>query len=271
MRSKFWLAVGLTAGLFLFGGMAHAQEVNAPAKVREVVMALKATQWDELEEGLTAIRTLTQNGIAVSAFRISPEKFDFSIELQDNEAGSSVKEIGEQVGAVLISNAGFFAINEQNQLFPIGYLRLNDETLSRGWKSSGGLLSFKGDSVELSPTHEGIPKGDFNVIQSKPMLIEPGGKWAMTSNAGLPKPRTLICTLKNGDVILATINRAGTTLYEAAWILRSSEVGGFFNCDSALAFDGGRSTQMWYSGDEKYSSTGISPVHNFFVVTQKED
>lgn len=92
----------------------------------------------------------------------------------------------------------------------------------------------------------------------------------MGSNSGLAKPRTILCTLDDGDVILLTVTRFGLTLYEAGWLMRSKEEGGFFGCDAALAFDGGRSTQVWYSGDEKYSSSGISPVHNFFVVRQKE-
>lgn len=257
--------------LCLFSNTTSANDEDVPLKVRDVVKALNATQWDELEEGLSAIRTLTQNSISITAFRISPENFDFAIELQDDPAGSGVREIGEQVGAVVISNAGFFAVNNASKLFPIGYLRLNNETLSKGWKYDGGTLSLKDGAVELSPTHAGIPQGEFNVIQSKPMLIEPGGKWAMSSNSGLPKPRTMICTLANGDIILATVNRAGLTLYEAGWVMRNTKDGGFFNCDAALAFDGGRSTQIWYSGDEKYYYRGISPVHNFFVVTQKEN
>ena len=250
---------------------ARSQEAASPVKANEVVNSLNASQWQELENGLSVIRATTADGIVMTAFSISQENFTFSIELQSDKTGSHVKQIGEQEGAVIAANAGFFASTSLGELYSVGYLRLNDQVLSKGWGSSGGVVSFKPDGLELLPTHKGLPVGDFDVIQSKPMLIEPGGVWAMGSNSGFAKPRTILCKLGNGNIILSTVTRFGLTLFEAGWIMRSKEKGGFFGCDAALAFDGGRSTQVYYSGDEKYSSNGISPVHNFFVVRQKED
>lgn len=250
---------------------AYSQTANLPENSSNVVTALNASQWQELESGLQVIRAMTEDGVVVTAFKISPDDFTFSIALQNSDSGSRVKEIGEQEGAVVASNAGFFAITGSSVLYPIGYLRLNEKVHSKGWPSAGGAVAFKPDGIQLTPSHQGLPAGEFDAIQSKPMLIEPGGKWAMGSNAGSAKPRTILCMLKDGNVILSTVTRVGLTLFEAGWVMRSPTEGGFFDCDTALAFDGGRSTQIWYSGDEKYSSSGISPVHNFFVVRQKED
>ena len=249
----------------------YAQTPNLPDEARKVVVSLNASQWQELENGLQVIRAITEDGVVMTSFKISQENFAFSIETQKSDSGSRAKEIGEQEGAVALANAGFFAITSSSALYSIGYLRLNGQVLSKGWPSAGGIVSFKPEGIELTPTHQGIPTGTFDAIQSKPMLIEPGGVWAMGSNAGSAKPRTILCQLEGGDLILSTITRSGLTLYEAGWVMRDTSVGGFFGCDVALAFDGGRSTQIWYSGDEKYSSSGISPVHNFFVVRQKED
>jgi len=248
-----------------------AEELTTPSKTSIVAASLEASQWQQLETGLQAIKAMTESGVALTAFKISPENFTFSIALQDDASGSRAKTVGEQQGAVVIANAGFFATKDDGELYSVGYLRLNTNVISKGWPSSGGVLSLKEDGLQLTPSQDGLPAGEFDVLQSKPMLIEPNGKWAMGSNAGSAKPRTILCTLSNGDVILATVTRAGLTLFEAGWLMRSKVEGGFFGCDAALAFDGGRSTQMWYSGDEKYSSNGISPVHNFFVVRQKED
>ncbi len=250
---------------------AYSQTVIAPEETSKVVSSLKASQWQQLESGLQVIRAMTEEGVVMTAFKVSPDSFAFSIALQDDVSGSRVKQIGEQEGAVVATNAGFFAITSSSVLYSIGYLRLNGEVLSKGWPSSGGVVSFKPEGLELSPTHKGLPAGDFDVIQSKPMLIEPGGLWAMGSNSGSPKPRTILCKLGDGNIVLSTITRSGLTLYEAGWVMRSKEDGGFFGCDAALAFDGGRSTQVWFSGDEKYSSSGLSPVHNFFVVRNKEN
>jgi exopolysaccharide biosynthesis protein len=263
--------VTFVAASVLFGSVLSPNATSVPAATKKLVSSLVAAQWQQVEEGLQVIRAITADGVEMTAFRISPDSFTFSIELQDNVAGSKVKAIAQQTGAVIASNAGFFASRNGGELYSVGYLRLGGEVKSKGWSRAGGILSFLPEGLSLKPSYTGIPDGEYDVIQSKPMLIEPGQKWAMDSNAGSSKPRTVLCTLENGDVILSTISRNGTTLYEAGWVMRARENGGFFGCDAALAFDGGRSTQMWYSGDEKYSSTGLSPVHNFFVVRQKED
>ena len=266
------IAAFIFAVAFVWAGdNAYAQSIDSPAKTSKVVTSLNASSWQQLESGLQVIRAMTEEGIVMTAFKISPDEFTFSIALQNDKTGSRVKEIGEQEGAVIATNAGFFAITETSTLYPIGYLRLGGKVHSKGWPSAGGAIAFKSKGLQFSPSHIGLPAGDFDVIQSKPMLIEPGGNWAMGSNAGSAKPRTLLCALKDGNIILATITRVGLTLFEAGWVMRAPGDGGYFGCDAALAFDGGRSTQVWYSGDEKYSSGGISPVHNFFIVRQKED
>lgn len=264
------VACFMSVTLMASSTLAHSEDATTPEDSAAVIRSLSALQWLALEEGLQVIRATTEDGVEVKAFKISPDNFSFSIELQKDQTGSRVKDVAEIAGAVVAVNAGFFA-STGTSLYSVGYLRLNGDVKSKGWNSSGGIVSFRPNGIKLTPTHEGIPGGDFDVIQSKPMLIEPGGKWAMGSNSGLAKPRTILCTLEDGDVILLTVTRFGLTLYEAGWLMRSKEKGGFFGCDAALAFDGGRSTQVWYSGDEKYSSSGISPVHNFFVVRQKED
>ena len=264
-------AISLAAASVWTSDTAHAQAVDSPPETAKIVTSLKASHWQELESGLEVIRAMTQEGVVMTAFKISPDNFTFSIALQNESSGSRVKEIGEQEGAVIATNAGFFAITGASELYPIGYLRLGGKVHSKGWPSAGGAVAFKSGGLQFSPSHIGLPAGDFDVIQSKPMLIEPGGKWAMGSNAGSAKPRTILCNLKDGNIILTTVTRVGLTLYEAGWIMRTQADGGFFGCDAALAFDGGRSTQLWYSGDERYSSSGISPVHNFFVVRQRED
>lgn len=274
IREFFYIAgkVAVCAVLpVLFAVDVQSQTTVSPNNTSNLVRALDASQWQQLESGMQVIKATTEDGVVMTAFRISPQQYSFSVTLQDNKTGSRAKQIGESEGAVVVVNAGFFATTEESVLYSVGYLRLNGATLSKGWNSAGGTVSFKDNELELKPTHEGLPEGKFDVIQSKPMLIEPGGIWAMGSNSGSPKPRTIICKLDDGDIILAAITRFGLTLFEAGWVMREKEKGGFFGCDSALAFDGGRSTQIWYSGDEKYSSSGISPVHNFLVVRQKED
>ncbi|MEL7430245.1 MAG: phosphodiester glycosidase family protein [Pseudomonadota bacterium] len=250
---------------------AAAQDGTVPSAALPVRNGLEQAQWMGVQEGLEVIRTLTPDGVVFTGYRISPKHFTFAIRTQLSETGSRAKEIGEQEGAVIVSNGGFFAVTGSGRLYPVGYFRMNGEVRSKGWHTAGGVVSFIEGQLRLSPTHAGIPSGEFDAFQSRPMLIEPGGKWAMGSNGGISKVRTLLCTLETGDVILAVVSRAGMTLYEAGWLMRSRDEGGFFGCDAAIALDGGRSTQIWHAGEPQYSVFGATPVYSFLVVRQRED
>ena len=81
----------------------------------------------------------------------------------------------------------------------------------------------------------------------------------------------LFCRMVNGDIIVVLVTRVGLSLFEAGWSLRSPSDGGFFDCDAAVALDGGRSTQVWYSGDPTYSFSGFTPVNNFLIVKQRDN
>ncbi|MEM9279298.1 MAG: phosphodiester glycosidase family protein [Pseudomonadota bacterium] len=242
-----------------------------PLRTQEVVQSLMQGSWMRLEEGLDVLRSITQDGVVVTSYRISPERFTFSIVLQDRSNGSRVETIGEREGAVLAFNGGFFAQTEDGSLYSIGYLKLNGEVKSKGWREAGGLILFNDTGLELLPTHSGIPQSSNDIMQTRPMILEPGGKWAMGSNLGEIKHRTLLCKMKSGEVIFVLVTRSGMSLYEAGWMLREKELGGFFGCDSAVALDGGRSTQVWYSGRPEYSYSGLSTVQNFIVVRQNEN
>ena len=51
--------------------------------------------------------------------------------------------------------------------------------------------------------------------------------------------------------------------------MREPEMGGFFNCDSAIAMDGGGSTQIWVKGRPDLSYAGNTPVHNAVVIQRR--
>lgn len=262
-----WLGlafVGLTTGVL-------AQSDDTPAPSRDLVSAFEQVHWQQLEEGMEVAKVVTPLGRAATAFRISPQVFEFQLAVQSGETGSRAQQVGEREGAALVVNAGFFAERANGSLYSIGYLRKDAEVWSKGWANAGGIITFGSRSVELTPTHAGIPQNNFDTLQTRPMLIEPGGAWAMGNNINQSANRSLLCVLENGDVLVMVVTRGGLSLFEAGWILRAREEGGFFGCDSAVALDGGGSTQIWYAGDESLSYRGISPVHNFIVVRSREN
>ena len=263
--------LSLLAMIVAWPTVAMSQQSQAPAAAKSVVQALQQANWRSESDGFSILRALTQEGLLITAYRISPRRFSFEIVVQETARGSRARAVGESSGAVLVSNGGFFAVRDEGVLYPIGYLRIEDEVLSKGWPNAGGLIVFTDEGLTLRPSHKGIPQDGNDILQSRPMLIEPGGKWAMGSNLNEDKLRTILCRRENGEILLVVISRVGMSLFEAGWIMRKSEEGGFFGCDAAVALDGGRSTQVWYSGNQAFSHAGLVPVQNFIVVRQRED
>jgi len=243
---------------------------NIPSKTLEVVESLNDAEWENLSDGLRSIRVVTSQGLVLNAFGISPDFYVFEVGLQAQETGEWAKDVLEREGALIAANAGFFAEKATGELYSVGYLQRNGEVHSKAWSNAGGFIQFNSDGLSLSPSGKGVPDGKTDILQTKPMMIEPGGVWAMRSNQGEVKHRSILCRLNSGEIILVTVTRGGLSVYEAGWIMRNEADGGYFNCDSAVALDGGRSTQVWYSDRPEISYPGLTPVHNFLLVKPKD-
>ena len=257
-------------GLLMYSPQPIASADETPERTQSVVAALKNAQWEQIEVGFRSLRGQTPDGITVTAFGILPDHFSFHIGLQSDDRGERASDVGYRERAKIAVNAGFFAENDEGYLAPVGYLRVDGQRFSKGWHRSGGYLVVEEEGLQLVPTGRGVPVGEADTLQSKPMLIEPGQQWSMRTNAGNLKHRTLLCRMADGEIILFTVTRSGMSLYEAGWVMRSRQEGGFFGCDSALALDGGRSTQVWVEDRPDLSFAGVSPVHNFLLIRRKE-
>jgi len=254
----------------MFGGPAAAQEL-APPRTAEARQALAASPWRKLEDGLSLLQATTQGGATLTALRIAPDRFAFAIATQAQAKGERVDVFGPREGAVIAVNGGFFAEQQASgALFPVGLLRLAGKQMSSAWRATGGYLVLADGVPSIRPAATPPPSNTPDVLQSKPLLIEPGGKWAMNSNQGLMRQRTVICLTKDGEATLLLVTGAGMSLFEAGWLMRGAEVGGFFSCDSALALDGGGSTQLWVAGNRELALRGETPVHNALVVLRRD-
>ncbi|MCG6858321.1 MAG: phosphodiester glycosidase family protein [Salaquimonas sp.] len=243
---------------------------EAPERSVAAHQALEAAQWEETEEGFEVMRARTGAGASLVALRIPPERFVFAIAVQTGDKGERVDAFGEREGALIAINGGFFGEDEESKrLFPVGLLRVGGKDFSPAWNLMGGVAVIKDGRLSLRPSSAGVPEATGNVLQSKPMLIEPGGKWAMNTNQGHLRPRSLLCTLKSGETLILVVKGAGLSLYEAGWLMREASAGGYFGCDAALALDGGGSTQLWIAGHEDLSFAGETPVHNALIVKRR--
>lgn len=258
--------------LILFSGLvvgnASAFVDDTPKRAIEITNGLSEAEWRSLEDGLEVIQTRTAAGTIFSAFRISPDKFIFKIGTQEHPKGERAGRIGPRLDAVLVINAGFFGMSKNGKLFPVGLMSSAGVAGGKAWRTSGGYLVF-GDRTLIRPSDKGMPPSAGEFVQSKPVLIEPGGRWAMNTNSNIRKKRSLFCLQRDGKIIISLVTGTGLSLYEAGWLLRSPKDGGYFDCDSAIAMDGGGSTQTWVTGHPELSYRGISPVHNFLIMQRK--
>ena len=268
LRNLFRLRT-IFLGMLVAGVVAaHAQEPpHAPDRTREFTNAILKADWTELEPGLLVLNNWS-DGVKLIAIRIADSRFALSVAAQADPKGEFVDTIGKRTEAVIAVNGGFFGASEKDgALFPVGLLRVADHNHGQEWGSIGGYLAMRSDRTEIRPTRFGSPDSPF-VIQSKPVLIEPGGVWAMNTNNGQFRPRTLVCR-RNGETLIVVAHGLGLSLFEAGWLLRAPEIGGAFACDSAMALDGGGSTQLWVAGHDEFTVIGATRVHNALIVQRK--
>ncbi len=259
----------LVAIAFSLPTYSQSTSQGVPLKTQEVVESLNDVEWEKISDGLRSIRVVTPQGLLLNSFEISPKYFSFEVGAQNDKNGEWARDVVEREGALIAANAGFFAQKTSGELYSVGFLKMNGKVHSKAWSNSGGFIEFDSEGPKLSPSGKGVPDSAADILQTKPMMIEPGGVWAMRSNRGEVKHRSILCRLETGEIILTTITRGGLSVYEAGWLMRSEVDGGYFGCDSALALDGGRSTQVWFSERPEISYPGLTPVHNFLLIKPK--
>jgi hypothetical protein len=238
-----------------------------PPRTTEAVEALERAEWQVLRQGLRYVKTSTALGTYLSAFEISLDSFRLEIVASDQPDGRTAKGAARADAAVLAVNGGFFSVLN-GKLKPVGMISVDGKRQGNAWTADGGYL-VTSKPPRIVPSGAGVPKDATDFIQSKPVLIEPGGIWAMNTNQSLLEHRTAFCLKGDGKAVLLTVSGGGLSLFETGWLLRNREWGGFFDCDSAIALDGGGSTQLHVPGHPDLDIEGQTKVHNFLTVVDE--
>jgi hypothetical protein len=263
--------IALALPMLLAAPPGFSQETpETPLRTAELATAIEGARFEEVEPGLSVLSARSRLGTALSVFRIDQERFRFAVAVQDNPDGERVEAFAGRSGAVLAVNGGFFGEKEfRKDLYPVGLLRIDGKDLSANWKTTGGYLLLHPDRLEIAPSTPKAPAKPAMILQSKPLIIEPGGKWSMNTNQEIVRPRTILCTLAGGEIMLFVFSGSGLSLYEAGWLLRSKDGGGVFGCDAALAMDGGGSTQLHIPARRDLSVTGETAVQNALLLLRR--
>jgi exopolysaccharide biosynthesis protein len=244
-----------------------AMNAGGPPRALEAVAELLDGEWQALWDGLTYQEASTALGTRLTLFRIDPSKLRLEVVQQKKSKGERARSVIERTDALVAVNGGFFARRDNGDLFPVGYVRDDGKALSSAWTQTGGYLVL-GDheAPKILPSERDLPADAREVLQSRPIILEPGSKWAMRTNEQNPEKRTLICRQEDGTIILMLVWGQGLSLYEAGWLFRDRDRGGVFGCDSALALDGGGSTQLAVKDHPELDVAGLTPVQNLIAV-----
>ena len=268
--------MAMLAALLAIPAAAAAQDAPesgppiAPERTQDARAAIDAAAWQEIEPGLSLLRATSAGGLVITAFKIDQAKFRFDIAVQEKPDGERVDTFGPRAEAVVAANGGFFGERETGKgLYSVGLLRINGKARSPQWKTTGGFILFGEKGIAIAPSRAEVPAKPATILQSKPLMIEPGGKWAMNTNQALWRPRTVLCTLAGSEALLLVLSGSGMSLYEAGWLMRPPSQGGHFGCDAAIALDGGGSTQLWVEDREDLWVEGETAVHNALLVKRR--
>jgi uncharacterized protein YigE (DUF2233 family) len=235
-----------------------------------ITRALKSAQWKEVEPGLWGISIIqTDYDVGLWAWRFDLSRFSFKLAEQDHELGEGIQWLRAQRDAVLAVNGGFFEKDPVGRLSASGLLIVEGVTRNQPWRERrGGVLAISRDGhLSIVPARE-YPFSNLNAlyaIQSKPILIEPGGKFVMQSNDHDMQHRAAICLLSNNQAVVIVIDRLGLSLYELGSILLPGNSGHIFDCDSAISLDGGPSTQAYFEPQNVEIKGGWN-IHDALIV-----
>ena len=174
---------------------------------------------------------------------------DLKLSVQLGAYGSRVDEIRRRDHGILAVNAGFFERDSENHLNPYYPLKIGQNVLRRyQGETFGGALAIDDDAVKiLTPalTKELFDK-TRDLVYSRPLMLEPGRKFAMVYNDFDRRNRTAVCTTSDHRMIVLVVE-GGISLYELADFLSDRHSRQGLPCDAALALTGGPSTQASFS------------------------
>lgn len=251
---------------------ARAQEEGIPERSRSMVAALQNAQSSKVRPGFSVVSAHDVAGNnTVTAWKIDPARFDFQLVEADDKKGRHASWFLGHAQGVLAVNAGYFARRQDGSIYPVGFLKIDGTSRSVPWDAgTGGLLSFSSGkmSIDVPLPAKAARDAIENAVQSKPVMIEPGGVWAMRSNRKILKNRTAVCLLPDGHVLIIAVSGWGLSLYELAVLMKKPDEDGFFGCEAAIALDGGSSTQAAYALDPNLNVVSPAPVQNALVVRE---
>ncbi|MFH1653999.1 MAG: phosphodiester glycosidase family protein [Pseudomonadota bacterium] len=208
-----------------------------------------AHTWTNIQDGLDYLVTSKKNQYdnysTIHVLKIDLTKFSLKVlRAKDEKIGNTVEILAKQAKAIAAINGGFFSEDHRS----IGLLIQDGKTLNSLHKTSWwSIFSIKNNQPSI------VTPGNFSPDKKIEMAIQVGPRLLIDGKIPNLKmsmaARSAIGITADGKVIIVGTNGAGISLQKLATFLKTI-------CVSAMALDGGTSSQMWVESKKFKLSTG---------------
>ncbi len=176
-------------------------------------------------------------------FLITLEKNCFDFDVRVNHCPLRTKDWIRKTRPSILINGGFFDYHYK----PVGLARGGGVLAGTFNPRLQGVLIIKKQSITIdwavNQTGESLAESDA-VLQSGPMIIEPGGIRGIYSDDGKLDRRSVVGVDRNGRLVLAVFPHRSVSLFEVMEILMQ------LNLKVCMNLDGGTSVSLFFSCNE---------------------
>lgn len=230
--------------------------------------------WKQIAEGAAyttfPLGTEEEDGsvaTTIHAFRIDPIKYRVDVALaKDEREGATAKHLAKRAKAVLAINGSFFT----PQHATIGLIIKDGKEISPIHNTSWwSIFAMSGDSPSIYTPSEFLRARSVRIaLQAGPRLVVNGKILKLKESVA---SRSAVGILPDGKIVIAITQGPGISMTELARRMSLPSSRGGFGCPSAMALDGGSSSQIYAKfKDFELSLPNIAQVTNGLVVLEKK-
>ncbi len=224
------------------------QQIGDP--VPALRQAALSAQWKPIADGLEHRRIETPDyGTAVLAWRYDQSKLGLSLVKSQTSQGETAADMRKRRNAMLAINAGFFDLDMQSRLSPVGMIVVDGQTLNpfdaeKAKNPLTGLLFYKDGKIGVIPARDYLGGNGFrSALQTGPLVVDPGGRNGIRQNNYDRQNRSVVCLTADPRPVIIQVS-GGLSLYEVGELLSTGEAEGGLGCERAINLDGGPSSQV---------------------------
>lgn len=236
-----------------------------------------AAAWEALADGLEQrMVTAADYDVTVHAWRFDPQRFRLALGVADNAFGNTAEEFRAGHDAVLAINAGFFDLDLQSRLSPVGLAVADGRELhpfdaeKAVSPLSGVLHSIDGRlSIDFAREYDTARPVEM-ALQSGPLVVDPGGQNGIRRNSYDRLNRSAVCLTEDGAPVVVLV-WGGLSLFELGAFLSTPAADGGLGCERAINLDGGPSSQSSLRlPGHAYEIPGLWRVNSALLVVPKD-